>query len=100
MIMIYKLSACLVSTLLLTAAPLAAEDLMSNPNVIAACAAKGAVPASVKRVSNTSVSVTCAKAQTSAPLTEGTTAASAAPALLLPALLLAMLGGSSSSGTN
>ena len=52
-----------------------------------ACAAKGAVPASVTRVSNTSVSVTCAKAQTSAPLTEGTTAASAAPALLLPALL-------------
>ena len=125
---VFKLSNCLIATLLLTATPMiaeTAEELLTNPDVIATCAAKGAVPDTVTRVSKTEVSVTCKKPEQHVTLsglgTKETAAAVmnrdvdevveedsdssalfyGAPAIILPAVLLALLAGSSaSSSTN
>lgn len=125
---VFKLSNCLLATLLLTATPMmaeTAEELLTNPDVIATCAAKGAVPDTVTRLSKTEVSVTCMKPEQQVVLSGyGTKEAAAAkmnrdvdevveedsdssaiyfgaPAIILPAVLLALLAGSgASSGTN
>lgn len=125
---VFKLSNCLLATLLLTATPMIAEtpeDLLKNPDVVANCAAKGAVPNTVTRLSKTEVSVTCMKPRQQVSLYGNATVEDAAaamnrdvdevveegsnssaidfgaPAVILPAVLLALLGSSSSSsGTN
>lgn len=125
---VFKLSNCLLATLLLTATPMmaeTAEELLTNPDVIATCAAKGAVPDTVTRLSKTEVSVTCMKPEQQVALYNNSTVEDAAaemnrdvdevveedsdssaiyfgaPAIILPAVLLALLAGSgASSGTN
>jgi hypothetical protein len=121
-----KFAACLFASLLLNATPISAEtaeELLSNPDVIATCAAKGAVPDSVTRISKTEVSVNCKKAEqrisskksavfvaeeygrddviveeAADTSVEGTYVL---PAVVLPALILGLLGGDgSTSGTN
>ena len=78
---VFKLSNCLLATLLLTATPMmaeTAEELLTNPDVIATCAAKGAVPDTVTRLSKTEVSVTCMKPEQQVALYNNSTVEDAA----------------------